>query len=350
MTKRKNRTAAKRIPQPTRFLCLDQAISPATTRAYRRDLDYFWAWAKVNGCPPRYPVPLALLITFIDQHLAGLDLKTRTTLRRAGLKVMDSVWSIATLRRTLASLSVEHSIRGLPNPCKDPALRLRVNRAARLKTESLRRRRPITLDVLTLLLAACGKDLRGTRDRAILLVGFAGGGRRRSELAALNVEDLEPVSEGYLAKLGRHKTRRFTGDGLRFPILGQAAGALDTWLRRSGIKSGPVFRGIDRHGNVLPAMVGRGIHRIVRRLVAKAGLPVREFGAHSLRIGFITQAARQGIALPEAMAISGHRSIHMAWKYYRAGDVLENAAAHLGQRKKVNSRRRPLVMITRHKD
>lgn len=348
MTKRKSRTAAKRVTRPTRLLCLDQAIAPATARAYRRDLEYFWAWAKVTRrlSRPRYPVPLPVLFLYIEEHLAGLPDRTRAGLRRMGLKVTDGSWTVSTLRRAIATLSVEHSLKGVHNPCRDPALRLRISRARRLMNQQgKRRRRPITLEVLARLLAVCGKDLKGIRDRAILLVGFSGGGRRRSELAALRVEDLEAVDGGYLARLPLHKTVRVTNEALRFPILGEAARALDLWLKRAGIESGPVFRGIDRHGNLLAALVGRGIHRIVRRLVAAAGLPAKEFGAHSLRSGFITQAAQDGIALPEAMAISGHRSIDVAWKYYQAGNVLENAAAHLGMRSR-GSRRRSLKRLS----
>lgn len=104
-----------------------------------------------------------------------------------------------------------------------------------------------------------------------------------------------------------------------------------------------MFRGIDCHGNLSPALVGRGIHRIVRRLVVSAGLPAKEFGAHSLRSGFITQAAREGITLPEAMAISGHRSLAVAWTYYQAGHVLDNPAARIGMRERGRSPARDTI-------
>ena len=323
---------------------LELAISPSTARSYRRDLDYFWAWVQTlnrkKRIRPRYPVRLALLLKFVDAHLSGISDQTVAALAAQGIYIRRRPWTVRTVARTLASLSVEHSIRAVPNPCRDGALRIRINRARRLLRQSPKRNRPITLEVLERLVKACGQDLRGTRDRAILLVGFAGGGRRRSEIVRLNVEDLDPVKGGYLATLGQHKTVEVTGEALKFPILGSAAKALDRWLDRSGIESGPVFRGIHRSGRLLGAMHGQTILRMVRRLAKAAGLPELDYGAHSLRSGFITQAAREGIALPEAMAVSGHRTLAVAWGYYRAGNILENAAAHMGERRPHASRRR----------
>ena len=312
---------------------LGQAISESTRRAYRRDLDYFWAWVQTlhprKRIRPKYPVPLALLFKFADVHLTGISDATVKALGRQGIGIRRQPWTVKTLKRALAALSVEHSLRAVDNHCWDGALRIRLNRAKRLLAQADKRNRPITLDVLAKLVGACGKDLRGTRDRAILLVGFGGGGRRRSEIARLTIEDLEPVGNGYLASLSKHKTVRFRSEALKFPILGQAARALDRWLDMAEIESGPVFRGIHRSGRLRASMDGQTIYRMVKRLAEKAGLSAADYGAHSLRSGFITQAAREGIALPEAMAVSGHRSLAVAWSYYRAGNVIENRAARL---------------------
>lgn len=312
---------------------LDQAITESTARAYRRDLDYFWAWVQTlhpkKRIKPHYPVPLALLFKFSDVHLTGITDATVKALAKRGIGVRHRPWTVKTLKRALATLSVEHSLRAVENHCWDKSLRIRINRAKRLLPEADKRNRPITLDVLKKLLSVCGNDLRGTRDRAVLLVGFGGGGRRRSEIARLKVEDLEPVDNGYLATLSKHKTVRHTREALKFPILGQAARALDRWLEISGIDAGPVFRGVHRGGRLRPTMEGQTIYRMIKRLAKKAGLSPGDYGAHSLRSGFITQAAREGIALPEAMAVSGHRSLAVAWGYYRAGNVLENRATQI---------------------
>ena len=312
---------------------LDQAITESTARAYRRDLDYFWAWVQTlhpkKRIRPKYPVPLALLFTFADVHLTGISDATVKALRMQGIDVRRRPWNVKTLKRALATLSVEHSLKGVENHCWNKSLRIRLNRAKRLRAEAVKRSRPITLDVLKTLLSVCGDDLRGVRDRAILLVAFGGGGRRRSEIARLKVEDLETVEDGYLATLNKHKTVRHTGEALKVPILGQAAKALDRWLELSGIESGPLFRGVHRGGRLHAAMEGQTVYRMIKRLARKAGLDPKDFGAHSLRSGFITQAAREGIALPEAMAVSGHRTLAVAWGYYRAGNLLENRATRI---------------------
>lgn len=129
-----------------------------------------------------------------------------------------------TFRSRLAALSVEHSLRRVPNACRNPALHLFLRRVARLKPRrSPRRHLPIIAEVLARLLKFCGEDLRGVRDKALLLVGFSGGGRRRSELAALTIEDLYPVAGGDLARLKEHKTAGIVAEPLTFPILGKAA-------------------------------------------------------------------------------------------------------------------------------
>ena len=145
----------------------------------------------------------------------------------------------------LTALSLEHKKRGLTSLREHTAIALGLRRLQGLGPKSVRTRRPITSVELKRLLAVCGSDLRGLRDRAILLVGFFSGGRRRSELGALQVEDLSPIAGGYLAALPKHKTARYTRTPLVFPIKGLAARALDRWLKAAMISSGPIFRGIE---------------------------------------------------------------------------------------------------------
>jgi integrase len=308
----------------------EAGIAVATSRAYARDIAYFWAWAAVaeRREKPNYPVPLSLLQAYALAHLQGLSEAVVTELHARGCPVTGAPLAVATVRRRLASLSVAHSVRGVSNPCRDPGLKLLLRRAARVR-EPRRVQTALTGERLAALVATCGSDLRGLRDRALLRAGFSGGGRRRSELAALAMGDLVTIPGGYLARLTRHKTARF-GEVLEFPLLGEAAAALDAWLAAAGLVEGPVFRAIDRHGRIAPrALSGRSINRIVKARAQAAGEDPARYGAHSLRLGFITESARQGISLPEAMALSGHRSLRVALGYYRAGEVPRNRAARL---------------------
>lgn len=166
------------------------------------------------------------------------------------------------------------------------------------------------------------------QDRAILLVGFASGGRRRAELANLYAEDLRKVEGGYLIRLRHSKTDQL-GKGQEVPILGAAAQAVTAWLVKSGIRTGKLFRGIRRSGQLNDGLAGRTVNRIVKRRATLAGIDPALFGAHSLRSGFITESGRRGSALGDAMALSGHRTTAVAQGYYREGELMRNPAAHM---------------------
>jgi integrase len=318
---------------------LVEGTSPATARAHAGDVDYFWAWAELElGLPERYPAPAAAVVQFIADHLEGLRPETDAALlercRRglAGGKARLGAHSLATIRRRLASLSKAHQLAGVANPCTVPAVRELLSRAGRREARRAggrpRPKAAATRDVLEAMLATCGEDLAGRRDRALLLFGFASGGRRRSEIAAARCDDLEPVADGYLFRLRRSKTDQ-AGEGLELPVLGRAAWALAAWLAAAGLSRGPLFRSIDRHGRLGRSLSDRAVALIVQRRAALAGFDPRRFGGHSLRSGFVTTAGRQGVSLGDSMALSGHRSTAIALRYHQAGAVLRNPAARL---------------------
>ena len=192
----------------------------------------------------------------------------------------------------------------------------------------------LTADLLERLLATCERDkgIVGDRDRALLLTGWASGGRRRSELAALRVEDLEEAGADYLVHIRRGKTDQ-EGDGLTVPMRGRAAEALRKWISVSRITEGPLFRSTDSSGWKVKAngISGRDVERIIRKRARMAGLDPEEYRGHSLRSGFITEAGRRGIPPGAAMALSGHRSARVFNGNYQAGDLLTKpAGAMLG--------------------
>ena len=101
------------------------------------------------------------------------------------------------------------------------------------------------------------------------------------------------------------------------------------WLVQSGLRSGTLFRGIHNNGRLNDGISGRTINRIVKRRIKLIGLDPDQFGAHSLRSGFITEAARSGATLGDAMTLSGHRCVEVANGYYRKAAVMENPAGKL---------------------
>ena len=308
---------------------LEGGVADNTQRAYQCDLREFWKWAGRDlGMEESYPVAPETVTRYVSEHLEGGRWRgvrpgVRDGNQRAGRH------AIATVVRRVSTLRIAHQIIGLSDPCTSPEVRQILRRARREESLAQRaRRKAITREVLEAMLDTCDASPTGVRDRAILLVAFSSGGRRRSEVAALTISDLTRVSDGYLLCIGRSKTDQI-GQGHTVPVLGRAATALQQWLDISGIGLGRLFRSIGSNGLIAKSISDRTIARMVKRRVAAAGYNPREYSAHSIRAGFITESARQKISLGDAMALSGHKTASVALRYYRAGSVLANPAARL---------------------
>jgi len=171
------------------------------------------------------------------------------------------------------------------------------------------------------------------------MVAFASGGRRRSEIAGLRREQLtvEPpivVEDGSsLPSLAIHLGRRnYSGadhDEVVY-LTGRPVDALNAWIDAARIEKGSVFRRVDRWGNVSNRVLDpKSVNDIVKQRAAMAGLESREYSAHGLRSGYLTEAADRGIPLPEAMEQSRHRSVQQASSYYNNATRRSGRAAHL---------------------
>jgi integrase len=248
----------------------------------------------------------------------------------------------STVRRRLANWSTLTKWRGLDGAFASPSLKAAIRLAVRAVPRTRRRKsaKAVTGDVLIKLLATCATDsLRDLRDRAILMVAFASGGRRRSEIARLRREQLTveppiPVEDGpplpsLAIHLGRTKTTSGEHDDVVY-LTGRPVEALDTWITTAKIESGSVFRAIDRWGNVSRhALEPQAINAIVKQRAGKAGLSSEEFSAHGLRSGYLTEAANRGIPLAEAMEQSRHRSVQQASGYYNNATRRSGRAARM---------------------
>jgi integrase len=194
--------------------------------------------------------------------------------------------------------------------------------------------------VLARLLATCASDsLRDLRDRAMLMVAFASGGRRRSEIAGLRVEQLSPETPiempdgpplpSLAIHLGRTKTTSGDEDDVVY-LTGRPVDALNAWMVAAKIDSGSVFRAIGRWGTVSRRAIDpQSVNAIIKQRVELAGLERGEFSAHGLRSGYLTEAANRGIPLPEAMEQSRHRSIQQASSYYNSATRRSGRAAQM---------------------
>jgi integrase len=189
------------------------------------------------------------------------------------------------------------------------------------------------------LLATCQDDLAGIRDRALLLFGFASGGRRRSEIAAATFENVRRDHQGgFVYELGRSKTNQTENRAPEHfkPIVGEAAMALEAWLNelfKARITEGPIFRRIHQ-ARITEPLRDQAVWSIVRSRAKLVDPPLGKVTAHSLRSGFVTESGRQNIPIGEAMALTGHRSVQTFIGYYRSGEVGNSVGARLMDRKK----------------
>lgn len=189
--------------------------------------------------------------------------------------------------------------------------KLGARRAAHKRGERPSKKTAITAHELRAMIKTCDEDLVGMRDRALLFFSFAsGGGRRRSETASARVENLTHIEDGYLYRLDVGKTLQDgvkTGGSPDKPIVGEPAQALRAWLHAAGIQQGPLFRQL-AHGRVGGTLSPKSVATIIQNRAKAAGL-AGDYGGHSLHSGFVTEGARQGIALPAIMAMTDHRSV-----------------------------------------
>jgi integrase len=291
------------------------ARSPRTVRAYASDWRHFSAWCAERGVE-RLPATLETLVSYVaDQAASGLR--------------------PSTIGRRLVSIDREHRVQNLPPPGRSPELREVLAGIRRTHGTAPRQVNALLTDDLRAMLAATPDSLRGRRNRALLLLGFAGA-FRRSELVALNVEDLEFQRNGVVVTLRRSKTDQ-EGSSRRIGVpygsseLTCPVRALQGWLEcyPAELTSGPVFRAVDRHGNLGDRLGDHAVARLVKEHAALVGLDPARYAGHSLRAGLATSAADGGASDRAIMRQTGHRSAAMVNRYVREGRLFRDNAALL---------------------
>ena len=333
---------------------VNQGMGDNTLRALTSDLAYLEAWGMAaTGRSLPWPAPEALLLKFVAHHLwdpqrretghdHGMPDDVDENLRRQGFLRSVGPHAPSTVRRRLANWSTLTKWRGLDGAFASPALKSAIRLAVRAVPRTRRRKsaKAVTGDVLAKLLSTCATDsLRDLRDRAILMVAFASGGRRRSEIAGLRREQLtfEPPIEmpdgpplpSLAIHLGRTKTTSGEQDDVVY-LTGRPVEALNAWIAAARIESGSVFRAIGRWGTVSRRAIDpQSVNAILQQRAVMAALDSGEFSAHGLRSGYLTEAANRGVPLPEAMEQSRHRSIQQASSYYNSATRRSGRAAQL---------------------
>jgi len=193
----------------------------------------------------------------------------------------------------------------------------------------------VTADVRQMV-DVCPSSLLGARNRALLLIGFAGA-FRRSELVSLDVDDAQFTQDGLVVTLRRSKTDQ-EGEGRKVGLpygshpITCPVRALRAWLEQASITRGPIFRYVDRHGNVGSSrLTDQVVALVVKRCAVTAGLDAARYAGHSLRAGLATAAAEADVSERSIMAQTGHKSLPMVRRYIREGSLFKkNAAAQVG--------------------
>lgn len=289
--------------------------APRTLRAYESDWADFTAWCEKRGLQscPAAPATVALYLTELAEKKKA-----------------------STLARRLVSIAQAHKAAGHPSPTADETVRLVHAGIRRSKGIAPRQARPLVVEDIRRLVDTCGEDRRGLRDRALILLGFAGA-LRRSELASLEVADVTSARDGLVVTIRRSKTDP-EGEGQKVGIPYGSRPAtcpvrsLAAWRDAAGISEGPLFRPVDRHDNVLPsALTDRSVALILKRRAELVGLEPTDITGHSLRAGLATSAAAAGVPERVIAATTRHKSMTVLRRYIREGDLFrENAAAAVG--------------------
>jgi len=281
------------------------SVADNTRTAYASDLRHFAAW---GGAIPASPEHIA---AYIAEHAGKL--------------------AVSTIVRRVAALSKAHQALGAQNPCESLLVRATLRGLRRTFGTAQKQAKALMRDDLFLVLDAMGSELKDSRDRALLLLGFAGG-FRRSELVGLDVRDIEHVRQGIVISLRHSKTDQ-EGAGRKIGIPhGRTRycpmSAVTDWLTQSGITEGAIFRPINRHGQIQPDHIaGDAVSDIIRERLAAVGINPEGYSGHSLRAGFATSAAQAGASTLKIRAQTGHTSDAMLSRYIRDGELFVGNAA-----------------------
>ncbi len=289
------------------YIALEKSSN--TRRAYAADWADFTTWCAGAGETALPATPIAVA-TYLAQ------------LADRGVKA-------STIQRRIAALRAVHVAAGHEPPTNAEGVKATMRGIRRSKGTRPNKKKPATSEILERLLNIFPETLTGIRDRALVLIGFAAA-RRRSELVALQVSDVEWRPKGILLHIGRSKTDQ-EGKGALVPVPNgdklQPVAALSAWLEASGIKEGPIFRGIDRYGRVgETALSDRAVADIVKKVCAAAGLEASAFSGHSLRAGFVTSALDRKVDFFKIMSITLHAKVDTLREYDRRESDFDDAA------------------------
>ena len=281
---------------------LKNSKSPNTLRAYESDYKDFSAFCKKNNFNPLPADPKILSL-----YLTNLSQTSK----------------FSTLKRRIASISIIHKLKGHYIDTKHPIIMENLLGIKRKKGSNQKAKKPILINdlraIIDVINKATIKERRKLRDKALILVGFAGG-FRRSELVALEHEDIEFVREGVKIFVSRSKTDQ-SGEGMTkaIPSFNNALYCpvihLQNWIYELKNSKGKVF-----------SISDKSVALIIKKYANLAGLDGNKYAGHSLRSGFATSTAESGAEERNIMAMTGHKTSQMVRRYIQEANLFKNNA------------------------
>ena len=272
-----------------------------TLRAYKADFRDFALFCQQNGLKSMPSEPK--IITIYLTHLSKTS-------------------KFSTLKRRLASISVVHRLNGHYLDTKHPIITENLLGIKRVKGTYQKAKKPILINDLKLIINVINEEKNTKirfRNKALILVGFAGG-FRRSELVEIFFEDIEFVTEGVKIFVKRSKTDQ-SGEGMTkgipyFPNKNYCPViSLQNWIKENQIKTGKIFN-----------MSDKNVALTIKKYTGLAGLDKKKYSGHSLRSGFATSTAELGAEERSIMAMTGHKSTQMVRRYIKEANLFKNNA------------------------
>jgi site-specific recombinase XerD len=304
---------------------LTESIAKNTRRGYRADWDHFEKWCSATGKIPMPATP-ETIATYLKEMLKHGYMR----------KGIQHSYKASAFERRLSAISQIHQALGYKDsPTHQYLVRTTMKGIRRKIGTNQKKKAPVEVDVLRQMVAIQDDSLSGIRNRVLLVVGFTGA-FRRSELVAINQEDIQFTRDGVKVFIPKSKTDQ-DGEGytVGLPYGSNPATcpvrSLQDWLHASGIESGAVFRRINRHGHLLKRLSAQSVRLVVCDAAEKIGLDPKQFAGHSLRSGFITTSYLAGKTERAIMKQSRHESVKVMRSYIREADIFQdNAASGIG--------------------
>lgn len=299
---------------------INLSVSSSTKKSYRSDWKKFCEWCEKYQVSP---LPAS-------EETIGLFVTS-----------LEGISALSSIRRYLSTISVAHRTSGYDSPCNSDFIQRIIAGISKSNHRIIQRASPISWEMLCRMIDLCGCTGTGYRDSTLLLVGWAAA-LRRSELVSIQVEDLEFVQNGMILTIPKSKTdQEAVGSEIGIPKFPNEkycpVHRTKHWIQRFGIKDGPIFRHLRRDASKWwiknregKQISDKAVSDIVKKYVRKLGENPSKYSGHSLRRGFITEAASHRVPNDIIQRHTRHASIDNLQTYIDRGNIfVENPLSEM---------------------